>query len=135
MKFTALLSAALLAQGSLAHPGQSAAEHAQEVAERRAYLTNNKRSLAHCADTLKARGNGIAMHARRSAMVEKLRAKRAIAQGEVYLRARCRLGADISSRETIPPSSRPRYCARHRPQVEHDWHHHRYRSRYPLRRK
>lgn len=85
MKLTALLNIALLAQSSLAHPGQSAAEHAQEVAERRAYLANNKRSLAHCADTLKARGNDLTMHARRSAMVEKLRAKRDIAQGIIPL--------------------------------------------------
>ncbi|KAI4950648.1 hypothetical protein J4E91_004533 [Alternaria rosae] len=88
MKLTALLNIALLAQSSLAHPGQSAAEHAQEVAERRAYLANNKRSLAHCADTLKARGNDLTMHARRSAMVEKLRAKRDIAQEKPYLRIR-----------------------------------------------
>jgi hypothetical protein len=82
MKFTAVLGAALLAQTTLAHPGQSAAEHAQEAAERRVYLANNKRSLAHCADILKARGNDVAMHARRSALVERLRAKRAIAQGK-----------------------------------------------------
>jgi hypothetical protein len=82
MKFTAVLGTALLAQISLAHPGQSVAEHAQDAAERRAYLANNKRSLAHCADSLKARGNDVAMHARRSAMVERLRAKRVIAQGK-----------------------------------------------------
>ena len=81
MKFTAVLGAALLAQQSFAHPGASAEEKAQEVAERRAYLANNKRDLSHCADKLKARGNDAAMHARRSATVEKLRAKRAIAKG------------------------------------------------------
>jgi hypothetical protein len=84
MTFTAVLATALLAQTSLAHPGQSAAEHAQEAAERRAYLANSKRSLAHCADNLKARGNDVSMHTRRSAMVEKLRAKRSIAQGKSY---------------------------------------------------
>jgi len=98
MKLTALLGVALLAQSSLAHPGQSAAEHAQEAAERRAYLANNKRSLAHCADTLKARGNDIAMHARRSAMIEKLRAKRAIAQGKFPPKVRRWLDTDMSHR-------------------------------------
>ena len=76
-----LMGAAMLVQPSFAHPGDSAEEHAREVAERRAYLANNKRSLAHCADSLKARGNDVAMHARRSAQVEKLRAKRSIGQG------------------------------------------------------
>ncbi|KAF7678220.1 extracellular dioxygenase [Alternaria burnsii] len=88
MKLTTLISVAFLAQSSLAHPGESAAQHARDAAERRAYLANNKRSLAHCDDTLKARGNDITMHARRSAMVEKLRAKRAIAQDKPYLRIR-----------------------------------------------
>ncbi|RYN22843.1 hypothetical protein AA0113_g8902 [Alternaria arborescens] len=88
MKLTALISVAFLAQSSFAHPGESAAQHARDAAERRAYLTNNKRSLSHCDDTLKARGNDITMHARRSAMVEKLRAKRAIAQDKPYLRIR-----------------------------------------------
>ncbi|CAN9297314.1 unnamed protein product [Alternaria sp. RS040] len=88
MKLTTLISVAFLAQSSLAHPGESAAQHARDAAERRAYLADNKRSLAHCDDTLKARGNDITMHARRNAMVEKLRAKRAIAQDKPYLRIR-----------------------------------------------
>lgn len=80
-----LMGAAMLAQPSVAHPGASAAEIAQEAAERRAYLANNKRSLAHCAESLKKRGNDVAMHARRSAAVERLRAKRAIAQGKLAI--------------------------------------------------
>lgn len=87
MKFISALSVATLAQQVLAHPGASAEEKAQEVAERRAYLANNKRDLAHCADKLKARGNDAAMHARRSATVEKLRAKRAIAKGRCHSRS------------------------------------------------
>jgi hypothetical protein len=79
--FSTLMGAAMLASPAIAHPGQSAEEHAQEIAERRAYLANNKRSLAHCAEKLKARGNDVAMHARRSAAFEKARAKRAISQG------------------------------------------------------
>ncbi|KAF2035371.1 aromatic compound dioxygenase [Setomelanomma holmii] len=85
MRFTAFLGAALLAQQSVAHPGQSKEEAAKEFAERRAYLANNKRSLAHCADALKKRGNDFAMHNRRAVAVEKARAKRAISP---YLRAR-----------------------------------------------
>ncbi|KAF1849849.1 aromatic compound dioxygenase [Cucurbitaria berberidis CBS 394.84] len=83
-----LVGAAMLFQASIAHPGQSAEENALEIAERRAYLANNKRSLAHCAEKLKARGNDAAMHARRSVAVEKLRAKRAISQAKPYLRVR-----------------------------------------------
>ncbi|KAH8730076.1 oxidoreductase-like protein [Phaeosphaeriaceae sp. PMI808] len=77
MKFSNLIRAALLAQQCLAHPGQSTEEHAQEVAERQAYLNANPRSLADCADALRKRGNHIAMHQRRAAQVAKLQAKRA----------------------------------------------------------
>ncbi|KAH7094656.1 Intradiol ring-cleavage dioxygenase-like protein [Paraphoma chrysanthemicola] len=89
MRFTAFLgAAALLAQTAVAHPGQSKEEAAQEMAERRAYFAANKRSLAHCADALKKRGNDIAMHNRRAAAVEKARAKRSLSVGKPYLRAR-----------------------------------------------
>ena len=82
MKFiSALAGAALLAQQSVAHPGDSAEEHAREIAQRAAYLSTHKRSLAHCADTLKARGNDLAMAHRRSLEVKKMRAKRSIDQG------------------------------------------------------
>ncbi|KAF2018155.1 protocatechuate 3,4-dioxygenase beta subunit [Aaosphaeria arxii CBS 175.79] len=91
MKFSALpalLGAILVAQEAIAHPGESAAEHAQEIAERNAYFKTHKRSLAHCAEKLKARGNDAAMHARRSAMVDGLRKKRSISQEKPYLHAR-----------------------------------------------
>jgi hypothetical protein len=82
MKFiSALAGAALLAQQSAAHPGDSPEEHAREIAQRNAYLSTHKRSLAHCAETLKARGNDLAMAHRRSLEVKKMRAKRAIDQG------------------------------------------------------
>lgn len=83
MKLTNFLGLALFAQQTFAHPGQSAEELAQEIAERRAYLAANKRSLAHCADSLKARGNHAAMHQRRAAQVEAARAKRSIDTGKV----------------------------------------------------
>ncbi|RAR02482.1 aromatic compound dioxygenase [Stemphylium lycopersici] len=89
MKFlTALTGAALFAQQSSAHPGDSPEEHAREIAQRNAYLSTHKRSLTHCADTLKARGNDLAMAHRRSVEVKKMRAKRAIDQEKNYLRAR-----------------------------------------------
>ncbi|KAF9693759.1 hypothetical protein EKO04_008171 [Ascochyta lentis] len=89
MKFiSALAGAALLAQQSAAHPGDSPEEHAREVAQRNAYLSTHKRSLADCAETLKARGNDLAMAHRRSLEVKKMRAKRAIDQEKNYLRAR-----------------------------------------------
>ncbi|KAF1926074.1 putative extracellular dioxygenase, partial [Didymella exigua CBS 183.55] len=71
-----------------AHPGDSPEEHAREIAQRRDYLSTHKRSLAHCADTLKARGNDLAMAHRRSLEVKKMRAKRAIDEKKNYLRAR-----------------------------------------------
>ncbi|KAF2635854.1 aromatic compound dioxygenase [Massarina eburnea CBS 473.64] len=82
---SALLGAAMVAQ---AHPGQSHAEMAKEIEERSAYLSTHKRSLDHCADKLKARGNDAIMHARRSAMVDGLRKKRSIGTDSPYLRAR-----------------------------------------------
>lgn len=81
MKLSPIIGIALLAQQTFAHPGQSHAEHAKEVQQRNAYLNTHKRSLAHCADKLKARGNDVAMHARRSEMVSNLRKKRSVSQG------------------------------------------------------
>ncbi|UPX17173.1 uncharacterized protein EKO05_0007545 [Ascochyta rabiei] len=89
MKFiSALVGAALLTQQSAAHPDDSPEEHAREIAQRNAYLSTHKRSLAHCAEALKARGNDLAMAHRRSLEVKKMRAKRAIDQEKNYLRAR-----------------------------------------------
>lgn len=82
MKFTTVLWAALLAHQSVAHPGESAEQKAKDAAERRAYLDANKRSLSHCADALKRRGNDVLMHQRRAAQVDKARAKRAISIGK-----------------------------------------------------
>ncbi|KAF2002684.1 aromatic compound dioxygenase [Amniculicola lignicola CBS 123094] len=82
---TAILSAALLSQEAIAHPGH---DHTAEIAQRNAYLKHNKRSLAHCADSLKKRGNDAMMNARRSAIAGNLRKKRSIDQEKSYLRAR-----------------------------------------------
>lgn len=78
---SAILSAALLVQQGFAHPGQSKAELEQEIRERAEYMSTvapHKRSLAHCADKLKARNSDIA---RRAAKVKALREKRSISQG------------------------------------------------------
>lgn len=82
MKFISILGAALLAQQSVAHPGESAEQKAKDAAQRRSFLDTNKRSLSHCADSLKKRGNDALMHQRRAAKVEKARAKRAISTGK-----------------------------------------------------
>ena len=88
MKFlSALAGAALLAQQSVAHPGDTAEEHARDIAMRRDYLSTHKRSLAHCTDSLKARGNDLAMAHRRSLEVKKIRAKRAIDESTFRIRA------------------------------------------------
>ncbi|KAF6824200.1 hypothetical protein CPLU01_10964 [Colletotrichum plurivorum] len=76
MRFSTVASGLALLSGAAAHPGHDLTE---EIAERRAFLGNVKRaSLAHCADTLKARGVTARNVARRSAMVEKARQKRNI---------------------------------------------------------
>jgi hypothetical protein len=65
---------AVLSSGVLAHPGHDVT---QELAERREFLGSVKRSsLSHCAATLKARGVDKRNVARRTAMLEKARAKR-----------------------------------------------------------
>ncbi|EMD87307.1 hypothetical protein COCC4DRAFT_134246 [Bipolaris maydis ATCC 48331] len=69
-----------------AHPGQSKAEMKREAAERSAYLSTHKRSLAHCADQLKARGNDVAMQNRRRSLVEKARQKRSIMKPYLQVR-------------------------------------------------
>ena len=75
-----LLSLSML---TAAHPGQSKAEMRRETAERNAYLSKHKRSLAHCADQLKARGNDVAMQNRRRSLVEKARQKMSISTGRI----------------------------------------------------
>ena len=101
---SALAGAALLVQQSAAHPGDSPEEHAREIAQRNAYLSTHKRSLAHCADTLKARGNDLAMAHRRNAEVKKMRTKRAIDQGMCnVLRPTRDLTNDGDNREELSP--------------------------------
>lgn len=83
MKNTLAFSLLALVCSTVAHPGESAEEHAKGILERREYLANNKRSLAHCAEALEARGNNVAMHIRRAATVESLREQRGLTQGAV----------------------------------------------------
>lgn len=78
-----LLSLSVL---TAAHPGQSKAEMKREIAERNAYLSTHKRSLAHCADQLKARGNDVAMQDHRRSLVEKARERRLISTGRLPAR-------------------------------------------------
>lgn len=81
MKFFMIISAALLAQQAVSHPGQSHAEMQKELQERREYLGTHKRTLADCADQLKARGNDALLQARRSAKLNAMREKRSISTG------------------------------------------------------
>lgn len=75
-KSIALLAAALLSSGILAHPGHDVKA---EVAQRAAYMaTAERRSLSHCAEKLKERGIEQRSIARRQATVEKLRKKRSL---------------------------------------------------------
>jgi protocatechuate 3,4-dioxygenase beta subunit len=100
MKITSIIGAALLAQQTFAHPGESAEQHGKDAAQRRAYLNANKRSLAHCADALQKRGNDVAMHQRRMAQVEKARAKRAISSGRFE---------PVTKRQLLTPGTENRY--------------------------
>ncbi|KAI1121381.1 aromatic compound dioxygenase [Nemania abortiva] len=78
MRFTpSFVSGLALLSGSvLAHPGH---DLTQEIAERREFLGSVKRAdLSHCADKLKARGVSKRNVARRTATIEKARAKRGL---------------------------------------------------------
>lgn len=75
---SAVLAAILLAQPGIAHPGQSQDELQNEIQQRAEYLSTHKRTLADCADKLKARGNDAILQARRSGKLENLRKKRSI---------------------------------------------------------
>lgn len=77
MHFTkAVAGAALMSATVLAHPGHNVQE---EALERRSYLQTVKRAdLSHCAAKLKARGVDQRNVARRTAALEKARAKRSL---------------------------------------------------------
>lgn len=78
MRFTqSFVSGLTLLSGSaLAHPGY---DLTQEIAERREFLGSVKRAdLSHCAAKLKARGVSERNVARRTAVIEKARAKRGL---------------------------------------------------------
>ncbi|KAI1502217.1 aromatic compound dioxygenase [Biscogniauxia marginata] len=72
---------ALLSSSVIAHPGH---DLTQEIAERREFLSSIKRTdLSHCAEKLKARGVTKRNIARRSAMLEKARAKRGLTKRDL----------------------------------------------------
>lgn len=78
MRFTQTVVSGLafLSSSVLAHPGH---DLTHEIAERREFLSTVKRAdLSHCAAKLKARGLDKRNVARRTAMLEKARAKRGI---------------------------------------------------------
>ncbi|KAF2268670.1 extracellular dioxygenase-like protein [Lojkania enalia] len=71
-----VFSAAIFSLGCLAHPGHNVQS---EVAQRAQYMAGiERRSLEHCAEKLEKLGATRRSIARRHAMVEKLRAKRAV---------------------------------------------------------
>ena len=80
---SALLGSAFLLQSAVAHPGDTAEQKAAENAKRNEYFKTNPRSLGHCAEKLKARGNDAALQARRAAIVADLRKKRSISVGKI----------------------------------------------------
>ncbi|KAJ4303689.1 hypothetical protein N0V90_002590 [Kalmusia sp. IMI 367209] len=77
MRFTqTIVSGLTLLSTSFAHPGH---DLTQEIAERREFLSSVKRTdLSHCAPKLKARGVNRRNVARRTAALEKARAKRGL---------------------------------------------------------
>jgi len=78
MRFNQIVASglSLLTSSVLAHPGH---DLTQEIAERREFLGSVKRAdLSHCAAKLKARGVDKRNVARRTAALEKARAKRGL---------------------------------------------------------
>ena len=78
MRFTQTVASglALLSSGVIAHPGH---DLTQEIAERRAFLSSVKRAdLSHCASKLKARGLTARNVERRTAALNRARAKRGL---------------------------------------------------------
>jgi hypothetical protein len=81
-----VLACALLARQAIAHPGH---DHHAEIAQRSEYMRHaEKRSLAHCADVLKARGVAQRSHLRRRQLAETLRQKRGLAAGKVLIQSK-----------------------------------------------
>jgi len=75
---TSLVAAAILASNVIAHPGQSAFELRQEIAERAEFMKHSKKDLSHCAAKMKARGLEQRAIARRTAIAKDARRKRSI---------------------------------------------------------
>ncbi|TVY62321.1 hypothetical protein LSUE1_G007863 [Lachnellula suecica] len=75
---TSLAVAAVLARSVCAHPGQSALELRQELAERAEYMKHSKKDLSHCAAKMKARGLEARAIVRRAAAAKDARQKRSI---------------------------------------------------------
>lgn len=90
-----VLLCALLARNAVSHPGHDPAE---EIAERAEYLNQaSRRSLAHCAESLKTRGIHKRAHARRSALAQNLRQKRGLSSGISCLKESIGRGTDCGS--------------------------------------
>ncbi|KAK2011953.1 aromatic compound dioxygenase [Colletotrichum eremochloae] len=76
MRFSSIATGFALLSGAVAHPGH---DIAQEIAERRAFLSTVKRAnLGHCTDKLAARGITARNIARRMAEIQYARQKRNI---------------------------------------------------------
>jgi hypothetical protein len=81
---TPLVAIALLASNVIAHPGQSALELRQEIAERADFMKHSKKDLSHCAAKMKARGLEQRAIARRTAIAKDARRKRSIAASKRF---------------------------------------------------
>lgn len=81
VSFVLALSASL-AGLTVAHPGH---DLTAEIAERSAYLKNNKRDLSHCAEKIKARGLEEKALKRRQAAIDHARVKRSLHPSEHVL--------------------------------------------------
>lgn len=81
VSFILALSASL-AGLTTAHPGH---DLSAEIAERSAFLKNNKRDLSHCAEKLKARGVEEKALKRRQASIDQARVKRSLHPSKLVL--------------------------------------------------
>ncbi|KAL3422060.1 hypothetical protein PVAG01_06216 [Phlyctema vagabunda] len=86
MRWSNILSAALITSVVQAHPGH---DIDQEIAERAEHLASNpRRDISHCAAKLKARGHQQRTIDRRSGILRREREKRGLTTGDSFIKAR-----------------------------------------------
>jgi hypothetical protein len=84
MRFSNTIALASLVTSILAHPGHDVSE---EIAERRAFMATNKRSLSQCSEQMKKRGHEQRAVHRRAAKIKREQARQLAARDEATVLA------------------------------------------------